>query len=453
MKQTTSGATRVETGRGSTATGDLGGSPVNGVLLLYRLSTWQSNATTISEHVDAFERYSGFRVWPVNTAWGFPKGIMNLTFRVIVFHHSLNLEIDGTPLSEYLDASTKSYKIAFFQDEHHLARRRFGFLDRYQVDCVYTLLEEPQFERVYGDLTNVSKMVNVLPGYVSEGLVEAAQKFSIPDERRRFDVRYRGRSLPFYMGKGGQEKHEIALRFEEHAKDLGLNLDLETDEGERIYGDGWYRFLADSRAVLGVEAGVSIFDTTDEVRIEHDRILADSPQTGFAEMSELLLAPWEDRIYYRTISPRHFEAAAFRVCQILYEGKYSGIMQPNVHYIALKKDFSNFDEVVRMFKDDTTRREIAENAYRDLIASEEYSYSQFVRSFDEELEAEGFTPEITREEERSVTRALRAGSLVRLMKRIPYILMVYPYPGRETGFPGRKRAERLFRAVLSRQKA
>src|SRR4029077_6259139 len=81
----------------------------------------------------------------------------------------------------------------------------------------------------------------------------------------------------------------------------------------------------------------------------------------------------------------HFEAAAFRVCQILFEGKYSGILQPMVHYIPLKKDFSNFVDVIRLFSDASVRRELTDNAYRDLIASGKYSYQKFIQEFDDQL--------------------------------------------------------------------
>jgi len=69
------------------------------------------------------------------------------------------------------------------------------------------------------------------------------------------------------------------------------------------------------------------------------------------------------------MSPRVFEAAAVRSCQILFEGRYSGILEPMVHYIPLKKDFSNFEEVLRRYRDESIRRELTENAHRDLIAS------------------------------------------------------------------------------------
>ena len=68
-------------------------------------------------------------------------------------------------------------------------------------------------------------------------------------------------------------------------------------------------------------------------------------------MEKGALGGWDWKIPYRTISPRNFEAAAFRVCQILYEGHYSGVMEPMRHYIPLRKDFSNFDEVVERFRD------------------------------------------------------------------------------------------------------
>jgi hypothetical protein len=141
--------------------------------------------------------------------------------------------------------------------------------------------------------------------------------------------------------------------------------------------------------VLGTESGVSIFDTEDLVRTEYERLTAEHPSISFAELSERLLNKWEDNIPYRTVSPRHFEAAALRVCQILFAGKYSGILEPMVHYIPLEKDFSNIDEVLRRFRDPAVRRRLTENAYADLIASGRYSYKRFVESFDGELVASG----------------------------------------------------------------
>jgi len=229
-----------------------------------------------------------------------------------------------------------------------------------------------------------------LPGYVSNDLIAVARIMTKPENRRENDVGYRARRLPFYMGKGAQEKHEIGIQFRECANHLGLKTDIETDEQCRIYGKRWYEFLANCRAVLGVEAGVSIFDLDDKIRIESERLISENPKISFQEISKKILQPLEEKIPYRMISPRHFAAAAFRVCQILFGGNYSGVMQPMVHYIPLKRDFSNFDGVIQMFRDQNLRSELTDNAYRDFIDSRKYSYHEFIKQFDQELLKIGF---------------------------------------------------------------
>lgn len=404
---------------------------VNGVLLLYH-HPLRINAPTIMEHVNIFKQHSRFQVWKVNTELGFPEGLGKLQFRLILLHYSLfgtGRYYLGSKFLSYIEQSQVSYKIAFFQDEYRYCQPRFSFLNRYEIDCVYTLVEPAYFKDVYQKYTNVPKLVYNLTGYVSDDLVTLAQELTKPDEERQIDVGYRGRRLPFYMGKGAQEKHEIAVKFREQAAGLGLKLDLETDEHKRIYGEAWYEFLANCRAVLGVEAGVSIFDIEDVVRVTCERLLASQPKITFEEVSEQVLQAWEGNIFHRTISPRHFEAAAFRICQILFEGKYSGVLEPMVHYIPLKKDFSNFDHVIRMFKDKQLRRELTENAYRDLIASGRYSYRRFIEDFDQELLAAGFQPDMAIEDIEQVTILLEQGRDYREFRGNIKAAVYYPLVG------------------------
>jgi len=252
------------------------------------------------------------------------------------------------------------------------------------------------------------------------------------------------------MGKGAQEKTEIAHFFLERCRNLGLKLDIGTEENERLYGDHWYMFLAECRACLGVEAGASIFDVNDKVRRECERLIADNPRSTFKEMFGKILRDWEGNIYYRTIASRHFEAAAFKVCQILFEGKYSGIMQPMVHYIPLKKDFSNFNEVIRLFRNEGFRRDLTESAYRDLIASGKYSYEKFMDGFDCHLLNVGIEPEIDELEASRVTESLARwriqSSLLAFVKMVRY----FPYPGKS--LITRVVKPVLFRYLMSKEK-
>jgi hypothetical protein len=411
---------------------------VNGILLLYHHPLRQG-ASTIMEHVNAFKKYSHFNVWNVNTELGFPEGLKRAQFKTLVLHYSLFVPpryyLDKNFLN-YIDTCPHTYKIAFFQDEHRFCQQRFAFINRCKIDCVYTLLEPQYFSYVYQKYTKVKKLIYTLPGYVSEDLIAVAQKMRKSENGRKIDVGYRARQLSFYMGEGAQEKHEIGIRFRERANASGLKTDIETDERRRIYGRRWYEFLANCRAVLGVEAGVSIFDLEDKVRLECERLISENPRIGFDEVSKSVLQPWEGNVPYRTISPRHFEAAAFHVCQILFEGRYSGIMQPMVHYIPLKKDFSNFDDAILMFKDSTLRSELTKNAYQDLIESGKYSYRRFVQEiFDKSLSDSGLKSAIANKEAEDVTAFLKKYDARRYFYAAWRSLRYRPFPGREYIIP------------------
>jgi hypothetical protein len=416
--------------------------PAGGLVLLYHRPLGRG-AATISEHVDSFAKYSRYRVWSVNTERGFPQRLRDLPCEVVVLHYSL-FGIWPYVLRDFLSwvSASRAYKVAFFQDEHRFCGKRFKFLNDNRVDAVYSCLEPADAARVYGPRTAVRDLRYTLPGYVSDELVSRAAEMCVPDDRRSLDIAYRGRKLAYYMGRGAQEKYEIGRQVRQRAAAAGLRVDIDSSEDSRLYGDAWYQFMANARGTLGVESGVSIFDLDDVVRPACDSYLAQHPGASFEEISAAVLAPWENNIPYRTISPRHFEAAAFRVCQILFEGRYSGIMHPMVHYIPLKKDFSNWDEVVARFSDASLRRRLTERAYQDLIGSGRYTYRAFIHGFDEDLHSADRVPGALRiEGDDPIQRDLQ-GSWSGRCRAVALWALRQP-------FPGRTNAVRLFRWLSS----
>jgi hypothetical protein len=394
---------------------------VNGILLLYN-SSMEPIASNMFEHIRSFPQYSQFKVWSVNTYLGFPEVLRTLEFEVVILHYSLfgwlpfNLDAD---FRSYLSASESSYKVAFFQDEYRWWPERAEVLNQFRVDCVYTCIEPAYYQDTYWKYTEVPRLETYLPGYVGEEMLERAQQTIKTDEERTVDIGYRGRRSYGYMGKGAREKHEIGVRFREMAAGKRLVLDIETEEEKRIYGSQWLEFLGNCRAVLGVEAGVSIFDVANEIFPKYEDFQAKNPGQSFEEACVDFLSRYDGKgVYYRTVSPRVFEAAAVRACQILYEGRYSGILEPMVHYIPLKKDFSNFDEVIRLFQDADVRRELRENCHRDLIASGSYSYRRFMEKFDAGLMAVGLDPAITESALLQVSALLEDSEHSQLLKKV-----------------------------------
>lgn len=357
------------------------------MVLLYHRSL-AGNAATIMEHVGALRDLSRFRVVAVNTELPFPPSLRAEHASVLVLHYSLfgmPHYLIGEPYLEYIAAQASSYKVAFFQDEHHNCRARFAFLNEHRIDHVYTLVDPAHWDATYRRYTRVPHLTHTLTGYVSDDLERAARRFAKRATRRTIDVAYRGRELARYMGRGAQEKTEIAWKFLQRAHGGPLRLDIATREDQRLYGDDWYRFLGNARAVLGVEAGVSIFDLDDEVYRAYQRFAGSDPAFREEDL-ERVLERYEGNIPYRTLSPRHFEAAAFRCLQILYEGSYSGVLVAGEHYVTLKKDFSNYDEVMRVLGDERARAAVVSRAHADLIGSERYTYRRFMADFDARLE-------------------------------------------------------------------
>jgi hypothetical protein len=347
----------------------------NGILLLYSKGLG-GTAPVVTDSVRAFAAHSRFPVWQINTYYGFPAGLNRIRCRIIVLHFTLFYD-EFSPLEpeflEYLDRNADSYLVAMFQDEQAYLPKRLAFCNNFGVDCVYTLFDAEHAQRVYGAGTGASEIVSYLPGYVSEELRRVGRRRYVPDDRRPIDVGYRGRRPPLAWGPSAQEKYEIAGRFSARARDLDLRLDIETDESKRLYGRAWHRFIASCRATLGTESGTELPAPRFLLRN------GDADKTG-------------EIIPYRTISPRHLEAAALRSCQILFEGGYSGLLQPMVHYIPLKKDFTNFDEVVSRYRDPRLRREISGNAHRDLVEDSRISYQKFIERLDGGLANAGFRP-------------------------------------------------------------
>lgn len=389
---------------------------IPGILLLYD-HPLEANAPTIMEHVNAFKKYSSWPVWSINCNLGFPKNLESMSFEAIILHYSLFgnypfVLTRKTKFDNYIK-NNSSIKIAFMQDEYHYCPQRFSIINKWNIDLIYSLLN-PCYHYIYIENTKCKSIHHTLTGYVDVDLIEASNMLAKKDAQRSIDIGYRARPLPLYMGRAAQEKTEIAEGVLARLASSDLITDIKIAEADRIYGKKWHEYVANCHGMLGVEAGVSIFDIKGEAQQAYNKYL----KTSDPALQECLLKvinSFEGNIYYRTISPRIFECAAFRTCMILFEGNYQGILKPMEHYIPLKKDFSNFDFVIRVFQDSLERRRIVDNVYNDLIASGCYSYENFINNFDKDLIAFGMHPSTDKDKFLWVDKMLNEDLKLRLV--------------------------------------
>jgi hypothetical protein len=408
-------------------------SRVPAVVLLHAHSLF-ANAPTIREHADAYEAYSRFPVVSLNVRLGMPPTLPSLDFEAIVLHYSLFGSYPFQLSAEwvaYLQAS-RARRIAFFQDEHQHCVQRVAAIKELGITTIYSLLDPEWASQVYTPRTGVSDIHFTLTGFVGDALLAQAHRYAKPWAARSVDVGYRGRQLSLMYGKGGQEKTEIARDFARLAAGRGMTLDLETDEGSRFYGDDWHRFVGDCRFMLGVEAGVSVFDLDGQVSAAVAAARAANPQASLAELYETVVAPFEGQVPYRTVSPRIFEAIAFRTALVLYEGHYNGVVQPYEHYIPLKKDHSNAAEVFALMADAAGVQAMVERAHADVIASGRYHYRTVMAAFDRHLQGLGLQPPVDRRPVRRMQGRLRRWAWRRRMWLMSRQLDQVDFPGRRT---------------------
>jgi hypothetical protein len=213
-----------------------------------------------------------------------------------------------------------------------------------------------------------------------------------PYAERPVDVGYRARKVPSWLGELGREKYEIGRRFLKDASSDGLVLDISFREEDRLYGDDWINFVCRCKAMLGVESGASVFDFSGEIQRKVEEHERRNPGVAFRTLKQLYFDDSDGRIALNQISPRCFEAAALRTLLVMYEGDYSGRMQPWRHYVPLKKDHSNYAEVVRVLRDKDRASEIINTAYREVACNPQNMFRTFVAQFDEVV-GKRFRPE------------------------------------------------------------
>lgn len=368
--------------------------PVHGRLNILMLYDDHSTFTsTVREHLESFAAYSrhSFHYMPA-TSTPIPSSesfdIDLAIFDAIIVHYSVRLSLPDF-LQARIAAKIERFhglKFLFIQDEYETTETARRWMERLGFDIVYTCVPPAGREYVYPShrLPRI-EFRSTLTGYVP--LDSAIDNYALPIEARSVRIAYRGRMLPYRYGTLGWEKYRIGVDVKRMVEERGISVDIEVDDCKRIYGSDWYRFLGSARATLGTESGSNVFDFDGAVTSRINEMLAADPETPFEKVFDEVLAPLEPRIRMNQISPKIFEAARLRTALILFEGEYSGIIKPHEHYLPLRSDYSNIDEVLAALEDIPRLQAMTDRAYRDLITSGKYSYQAFVQGIDADIES------------------------------------------------------------------
>jgi len=353
------------------------------ILILYDLFSTHTN--TVFDHLDAFRKYSKYKYYYLHGAQVNPSIDLN-QFDTLIIHYSVRVAFNLIAKKFYKKIKDcKCNKILFVQDEYDNTNVVINTIKDLNIGTVYTCVPKKNIFKVYPkELKKTTKFIETLTGY-SADIKELQPIKSNPIEERKIIVGYRGNDLPFYYGDLGQEKKNIAKKMKNECIKRSLKYDIEYERSKRIYGKKWLSFLKSCKATLGTESGSNLFDFDNKIKNTFLKFEEAFPNKEYESVRLSVLGRKKEKKIMNQISPKIFEAISCKTALVLYEGSYSNIIKPNIHFIPLKKDFSNIEDVFEKLSDNSYLQFIVDRAYDHIIMSNRYSYRSFIDMFDKNL--------------------------------------------------------------------
>jgi hypothetical protein len=306
---------------------------------------------------------------PKNEDW------KNLSPDIVIVNYDV-LNYRFSPLWKYLKnellelGKNSRFRILLAQDDFWANELLDDWIIENKVDRVLTPIEN-NLEVLYPRSINGREFRTVLTGYVNPSQANRFKPKQFKD--RTIDLGQRVRYPGANLGKYGQEKARVAERLASLTKASGFVTDVSTDVNDSKSGQSWIDFLCDTRFTVSMKGGASLNDPKGLLYLRTANFVARNPSASYEEIQENCLKGVNEDYVFSAISPRLFEAAQARTCQILVESDYLGVLEPWVHYIPLKSDFSNSSEVLDAMRDHEQAEQIADNCYEVLIASNSFT--------------------------------------------------------------------------------
>ncbi|MGK5090837.1 glycosyltransferase [Deltaproteobacteria bacterium TL4] len=408
-------------------------------LVLYALYT--QTLSYYNDWIDAFVQSKQFNTDILNLCN--PEDVSKLRktikeYEFIVLLHSTNADTLSylEPLKNVLK-DRKAKLLTFVGNEVNLPgvsmKHKIQFIQDINADYIGTQLPLEAGKWLF-EACSHSKVI-ALPHALNP---EAFQPV-IPQPQRLIDLGVRTYKYSVFLGDN--ERNQLLNYFSQDQVLPHLKKDFSTNHDQRFNREGWADFLNRCKGTLATEAGSWFLERDDDTVQAIQAYILEKSKKDTSSMvvddSSFILKMWDylpqglknlikstllsktsksivrerdvyetttidanaisfeeiynqfyqDKdtapVYSKCISSRHFDAIGTKTCQIMFEGKYNGILIPNEHYIALRLDFSNVDEVLEKFMDESYRQKIVDQAYEAIM--DQHTYSCRVQSIYQEL--------------------------------------------------------------------
>lgn len=271
----------------------------------------------------------------------------------------------------------QAVKLAFPQDDATHSAYLDYFFTFVGIDAVFSVRPDRK-EQLYPLTSARAEFLPTVAGFVDDTSLDEIAALARPFAERQWEIGQRVTFYPAWGGRFARRKSEAALRMQQACRERGLAENVSTDPKDVLTGDAWFGFLGDSRFVVGAEAGHGIWDPYGVIQDEVNDYVARHPEASFEEIEDACFFGIDGRETFPGFAPRVLEAAMMGCGQVLLEGAYRGFIQPGKHYIELKEDYSNLDDVFAQMANRDLVQGMVAATKRDLVDNPFFRYSGLV---------------------------------------------------------------------------
>jgi hypothetical protein len=343
---------------------------------------------TIKEYVSSFKLFSKnnliyYDFDNINDILKISNGILLISHEII---HNLCHLLNNNKYNNLLNflKNYKELKICFIQDDYYDINYINFILNYTNINIVFTCIKGSDIFKIYKSTNIIYK--NIFTGYTSYN------NYFKKINDKTINMFYRGKTLNYIYGELGQDKLNIGIKMKKICEQYNISNDIEWDDDKRIYTEKWLEYLSNAKVTLGTLTGSNVlnydYNKRDEIiKWLGNIILPVDDNSEFSYNNAKIKFDIKEQLNVEQISPKIFEAISVGTVLLMYEGNYGYILKPDIHYISLKKDYSNIEDVIKKIKDDEYLQNMADRAYNDIILSNKYSYEKFIKYVDEIIDS------------------------------------------------------------------
>ena len=293
----------------------------------------------------------------------------------------------------------KKLKLLIIQDEYRHVNLTVYQINKLGFNFIISSLSISNLKLVYQDskFKNVT-FISALPGYISDFMLNCFNG----NNKRENDLLGRGSELPNSLGFAKVEKDIVYKKlYEKIAYGMNLNFfkkiiygvplslnkysfksDISSLYKDRFYKASWIEQLQNTKCVLGVEGGASIFDFDSSVEYLTNKL--DFAESNEKKPSDIYTKYYNNlnNIHHRTLTPRILEAICCGTVLILLEGEFRNIIKPNVHYVPIKRDLSNLWDIIKLLKNKKYITSMRKKAFSEIAMNRKYHFKYFINKLD-----------------------------------------------------------------------